>query len=70
MLAPGNSTYTTGFAEALQTITGGQAGGWPASFAGMIDDIRGLEFAPIDFEIADDLGYWRVEVPRESQRQR
>jgi hypothetical protein len=29
----------------------------------MIDDIRGLEFAPIDFEIADDLGYWRVEVP-------
>ena len=30
VLAPGNSTYTTGFAEVLQTITRGQAGGWPA----------------------------------------
>ena len=48
---------------ALQVIFGGQAGGWPATFAGMTDDIRGIEFAPIDLEIADDLGYWRVEVP-------
>jgi hypothetical protein len=49
--------------EALRVIFAGQAGGWPASFVGMIDDVRGLEFAPIDFEIADDLGRWRVEVP-------
>jgi hypothetical protein len=49
--------------EALQTIFGGQAGGWPAGFAELIDEVRGIEFAPIDFEIADDLGYWRVEVP-------
>src|SRR6185369_2886531 len=26
-------------------------------------DVRGLEFVPIDFEIADDLAHWRVEVP-------
>jgi hypothetical protein len=31
--------------------------------AALIDDLRGIEFAPIDFEIADDLGRWRVEVP-------
>jgi hypothetical protein len=49
--------------QALQAIFGGQAGGWPAGFAELVDDIRGIEFAPIDFEIADDLGHWRVEVP-------
>jgi hypothetical protein len=49
--------------DALQAIFGGQAGGWPAAFAELIDDMRGIEFAPIDFEIADDLGSWRVEVP-------
>ena len=49
--------------EALQAIFGGQAGGWPGTFAALIDDLRGIEFAPIDFEIADDLGRWRVEVP-------
>jgi hypothetical protein len=49
--------------EALLTIFGGQAGGWPAGFAQLIDEIRGLEFVPIDFEIADDLGRWRVEIP-------
>jgi hypothetical protein len=50
--------------EALQTIFGGQAGGWPATFATLAEtDVRGLEFARIDFEIADDLASWRVEVP-------
>jgi hypothetical protein len=49
--------------EALQTIFGGQAGGWPAGFAQLMEEVRGIEFAPIDFEIADDLGHWRVEVP-------
>src|SRR6185295_13957151 len=49
--------------EALQTIWSGQAGGWPAGFAENIGEIRGLEFVPIDFEIADDLSHWSVEVP-------
>jgi hypothetical protein len=49
--------------EALQAIFGGQAGGWPAGFAQLIEEVRGIEFAPIDFEIADDLAHWRVEVP-------
>src|SRR5919108_5272399 len=48
---------------ALQAIFGGDAGGWPAGFAQLIEEVRGIEFAPIDFEIADDLAYWRVEVP-------
>jgi hypothetical protein len=48
---------------ALQTIFGGEAGGWPAGFAQLIDEVRGIEFAPIAFEIADDLARWRVEVP-------
>jgi hypothetical protein len=49
--------------EALQTIWSGQAGGWPAGFAENIGEIRGLEFAQIDFELADDLSHWSVEVP-------
>jgi hypothetical protein len=49
--------------EALQTIWGGEAGGWPAGFAQLIEDVRGIEYAPIEFEIDDDLASWRVEVP-------
>ena len=49
--------------EALQTIFGGQAGGWPGEFASMVGEIRGIEYAPITFEIADDLAYWAAEVP-------
>ena len=49
--------------EALQAIFGGQAGGWPAGFAKLIEKMRGLEFAPITFEVAADLAHWRVEVP-------
>jgi hypothetical protein len=49
--------------EALQMIFGGQAGGWPGDFASMISDVRGLEYVPITFEIADDLAYWAAEVP-------
>jgi hypothetical protein len=48
---------------ALQAIFGGQAGGFPAEFAKMIGEIRGIEFAPIEFEIAPDLSYWRARVP-------
>src|SRR5215207_7472428 len=49
--------------EALRAIWSGEAGGWPAGFAQLITDVRGFEAAPIEFEIADDLGAWRVEVP-------
>jgi hypothetical protein len=48
---------------AIQSIWSGEAGGWPAGFAQLIEEVRGIEFAPIDFEIADDLAHWRVEVP-------
>ena len=49
--------------QALQTIFGGQAGGWPAGFAATIGEFRGVEFVPISFEIADDLAYWQAEIP-------
>jgi hypothetical protein len=49
--------------EALQTIFGGQAGGWPADFAAFVGEMRGIEFVPITFEVADDLASWRAEIP-------
>ena len=49
--------------EALQMIFGGQAGGFQAQFAELIGEMRGVEFVPIQFEVADDLAYWRAEVP-------
>ena len=49
--------------DALQAIWRGEAGGWPAGFAALIDEVRGIEFAPIEIEIDDDLARWRVEVP-------
>ena len=48
---------------ALEKIWSGQSGGWPAGFAELMEEILGIEFAPIDFDIADDLASWRVEVP-------
>jgi hypothetical protein len=49
--------------EALGVIFGGGGGGWPGEFASMVAEVRGVESAPITFEIADDLAYWAVEVP-------
>jgi hypothetical protein len=49
--------------EALQKIWGGEAGGWPAGFAQLVDEVRGIEYVPIKFELADDLSHWSVEVP-------
>jgi hypothetical protein len=49
--------------QALQMIFGGQAGGWPADFAETVEEIRGVEFVPIEFEVADDLAYWRATIP-------
>ena len=49
--------------QALQTVFAGQAGGWPASFAANIGELRGIEFVPIAFEVADDLAFWWAEIP-------
>ena len=50
--------------EALQMIFGGRAGGWPARFNEIFGaESVGLEFAPIEVEIAEDLSSWRAEVP-------
>jgi hypothetical protein len=48
--------------EAIQTIFGGDAGGWPAGFAELIEDVLGIEFAPVDFELEEGRR-WSVEVP-------
>src|SRR4026208_796383 len=48
---------------ALQLIWGGRAGGFPAIFAELIGEMRGIEFAPVVVEVAGDLSHWRVEVP-------
>jgi hypothetical protein len=49
--------------QALQVIFSGQAGGWPAVFARNVGEIRGVEVAPIEVEVAADLSGWRVSVP-------
>lgn len=52
-------------AQALQAILSGQAGGVPARLAAIWGqpEIVGFEPAPIEFEVAPDLGWWRAEVP-------
>ena len=49
--------------EALQMVFGGQAGGWPGQFAKSIAEVRGIEFVPIEFSVADNLTTWRAAVP-------
>jgi hypothetical protein len=49
--------------DALQLIFGGRVGGWPAAFANFIGEVRGMEFARIDFHVDDDLASWRAEIP-------
>ena|SRR5688572_3469235 len=49
--------------EALQLIFMGKAGGFMAEFAKLFGEIRGTEFAPIKFEVADDLASWSAEIP-------
>jgi hypothetical protein len=49
--------------QALQTIFGGEAGGWPKMFAeNLLGNMLGLEFAPIELQIDDDLSTWSVKV--------
>jgi hypothetical protein len=49
--------------QALQMVFSGQAGGFMANFARLINEVRGIEFVPISFTVADDLAYWRAEIP-------
>ncbi|HET6633976.1 MAG TPA: DUF1326 domain-containing protein [Streptomyces sp.] len=53
---------------ALQTVFGGQAGGWPAQFVQVLGpEIRGMESAPIEVSIDDDLGTWRMRIPEKAE---
>lgn len=49
--------------DGLNMIFTGKAGGFMAKFAKSIGEVRGLEYAPIKFEIADDLSNWSAEIP-------
>lgn len=49
--------------EALQMIFMGKAGGFMSEFAKLVGENRGVNFTPIEFEVADDLAYWRGEIP-------
>jgi hypothetical protein len=49
--------------EALRKVFSGQAGGFIANFAKVFGEVRGIEFAPIGFAVADDLTSWRADVP-------
>ena len=49
--------------EALQMIFSGMAGGFMTEIANLIGEVRGIEYAPIKFEIVDDLSYWSAEIP-------
>ncbi len=49
--------------KALNMIFTGKAGGFMRLFANIIGEVRGLEYAPIKFEVAEDLAYWSAEIP-------
>lgn len=49
--------------DALALIFSGKAGGFMGKFAKSVGELRGIEFVPIHFEIADDLAYWKAEIP-------
>jgi hypothetical protein len=44
-------------------IFSGKAGGFTAEFAKIVEDIKRTEFAPIKFDITDDLSRWSAEIP-------
>jgi hypothetical protein len=48
--------------EALNMFFSGKAGGFVAEFAKLLE-VRGIESAPIKFEVADDSSYWSAEIP-------
>jgi hypothetical protein len=34
-----------------------------ANLAKLVGEVRGIEYVPIKFAVADDLAYWRAEIP-------
>ena len=44
-------------------IFNGKTGGFMAEFAKLTGEIRGIEYAPTKFEIADDLSHWGAQIP-------
>ncbi|MHA6805560.1 DUF1326 domain-containing protein [Salinifilum ghardaiensis] len=53
---------------ALHAIFGGEAGGWPAQFGAMLGpEILGMESAPIEAVIEDDLARWSVRIPGKAE---
>ncbi len=49
--------------EVLRMVFSGQAGSFMANIAKMFGEVRGIEYVPISFAVADDLAYWRAEIP-------
>jgi hypothetical protein len=49
--------------DALQKVFSGQAGGWMGIFAELVGEVRGIEYVPIEVEVADDLARWRAHIP-------
>ena len=55
--------------DALHQIFSGQAGGWMGVFTEVVGEVRGVEFVPIKFEVADDLAHWSAEIPEKLKAQ-
>lgn len=49
--------------EALTQIFTGQVGGWPATFATLVSELRGIEYEPMIWDAPTDLAYWRAGIP-------
>jgi hypothetical protein len=50
--------------ESPNMIFSGKAGGFLGElFAKVMGEVRGIEYAPIKFEVADDLSFWSAEIP-------
>ncbi|QCX74672.1 hypothetical protein C9F11_04845 [Streptomyces sp. YIM 121038] len=48
--------------DALQQIFAGHVGGWPGEFGSLISELRDVQYAPVRFDAAEDLSYWRADV--------
>jgi hypothetical protein len=49
--------------EALKMIFTGKAGGFMAEIGKLLGEVKGMDYATIKFDIADDLSYWSAEIP-------
>ncbi|MEU3603013.1 DUF1326 domain-containing protein [Streptomyces sp. NPDC006798] len=48
--------------DALEELFRGNVGGWPGKFGSLISEVRAVTYAPIVFDAAEDLAYWRASV--------